>query len=42
LADINRAQEMQIKKHMEREEKMLKHRLLVDHLEHLNTTKAWE
>lgn len=42
LADINREQEMRLKKHMDIEEKMLKHRLLEDHLAHLNTTKAWE
>jgi len=27
---------------MEIEEKMVKHRLLADHLAHLNVTKAWE
>ena len=42
LADINREEELALKKHMDIEEKMLKHRFLADHLEHLNTTKAWE
>jgi len=42
LADENRKQEAWLKRHMEIEEKMLKPRLLADHLEKLNSTKAWE
>jgi len=42
LADDNRKREALLKRHMDIQEKMLKHRLLEDYLEKLNTTKAWE